>query len=150
MNTPSERLIPVLHTIEIGVAIGCKIYPGLKGKDIEYVYDAFHTFFKNELKGKDSPEPASTSKAKDEVIDIIFQQLEGAEEEGVFDELLDGSFAPGGKPVESVEELYVMAFRYLTKSARLWRKKDGERGYLKGPIRDLGEIQISPEDDFEA
>lgn len=146
MKTPSERLIPVLQTIETATAVIYKLYPMLVDKDVEYVYAAFHTFFKGEVQGKELSEPSSTSKIKEDLIDLIFQQLETAEEEGAFNELLDGSFAPAGRPVTVVEELYVMAFNYLTKSAALWRKNRGRKGYLTGPIQDLGEIVLSEEE----
>lgn len=147
MKTPSERLIPVLHTIEIATAITYKMNPTLVDKDAEYVYSSFHTYFKGEVQGKELPEPSSTSKLKEQLIDLIFQQLETAEEENKFDDLLDGSFAPAGKPVAMVEELYVMSFNYLAKSAAAWRKRRGRKGYLTGPILDLGEIQMTEEED---
>lgn len=147
MKTPSPRLIPVLHTIEIATAITYKMHPTLTDKEVEYVYAAFHKFFKGEVQGKELPEPSSTGKVKEQLIDLIFQQLEIAEEENKFDELLDGSFAPAGRPVATVEELYVMSFNYLTKSAAAWRKKRSRKGYLTGPIQDLGEVTMTEEED---
>jgi hypothetical protein len=141
-STPSERLIPVLHTIETATAITYSLYPALKDKDVEYIYTVFHTYFKGEVQGRELPEPDSSSKVKSGMIDLIFQLLEQGEESETFNDLIDGSYAPAGRPVSRVEELYVMAFNYLRKSVRLWRHKDGERGYLRGPIRDLGTVSI--------
>ncbi|PHI21319.1 hypothetical protein CEQ90_02660 [Lewinellaceae bacterium SD302] len=137
MTTPSEDLIPLLSTIEIATGVVDQEHRGLNDKDVEFVYEAFHTFFKGEVQGRNLPEPSSTGKVKEILIGAIFDSLEGAEDDGLFDNLLDGSFAPGGRPVETVEELYVIAFNYLKKSARMWRKNNGPRGYLNGPVRDL-------------
>lgn len=137
MKIPSEALISVLSTIELAIAVGDKNFRGLKDKDVEFVYDAFHTFFKGEVQGRELPEPSATSRGKDTLIELIFGGLEVAEEQSDFDHLINGDYKPAGKAIEQVEELYVIAFNYLKKSVRFWRKKDGPRGYLNGPIRDL-------------
>ncbi|MEM9526796.1 MAG: hypothetical protein AAGA31_09325 [Bacteroidota bacterium] len=145
MVRPSERLTPVLLQIETAVAVAYSLYPRLRDKDLEFVYDAFHTFFKGEVQDRNLPEPTSISPIRDETIGLIFQLLDQAEEEDQFAELLDGSFAPGGTPLKIVEELYVAAFSYLRKSVKFWRKNVGERGYLQGPITELGPVIIDEE-----
>ncbi|MEM7573860.1 MAG: hypothetical protein AAF433_13220 [Bacteroidota bacterium] len=143
MKQPSERLIPVLYTIEIAAAVIHKLHPSLADNDVKYVYEAFHKYFKGEVRNQELPEPSSTIKRRDNLISLIFQHLEQAELDGDFVNLLDGSFAPAGQPIVLIEEIYVLAFNYLRKSARFWQKKQGPKGYLNGPVKDLGEVELN-------
>lgn len=137
ISAPSERLIPVLSTIELAVADIYLAHRGLRDKDVEFIYQSFLTFFKGELSGQELAEPSSRDQVKQALIDLIFDYLEEAEDANVFADLLDGSYSPSGRPVSQVEELYISAFNYLKKSARFWRKREGERGYLRNPILEL-------------
>lgn len=95
------------------------------------MYQQYRNYFQALRQGKVVAEPDSTRKDRAALMDMIWECLVKWEAAGGPEDLLDGSFSPGGRPVTQVEELYVMGFNDLRKSCRLYRQQDGPRGYVK-------------------
>lgn len=91
-------------------------------------------------------EPDSTRQDRSELMDFIWECLIKWEETDGPEELLDGSFRPAGRPVTTVEELYVMAFNDLRKSCRLNRREGGPRGYVKAVQEFVAKVLASDPD----
>ena len=131
MTEPHPLLQPLLHGIEsVSMAVWDE-HPNLVDKDVEWVYTAYHDYFKTIRTGKDVPEPISTSRRREALLAGIWEMLLLREELGADNGLVDSDFAPGGSPLPNLESVYVMAFARLVKSVRFWRKTAGNRGYLR-------------------
>lgn len=128
---PAPQLMSLLFSIEQAVVAIARKRPRLVDKDAEAVFITYRKFFQDIRQGKDADDPYSTLRHKQELLDEIWEVLVYREQQGADAEHLDGSFASGNLPVTTVEELYILAFNELRKSARLWRKKNGPKGYLK-------------------
>lgn len=128
---PDERLYSLHLSIEYAVATTLQRHKHLQDKDIEWVYEQYRNYFQAVRQGKMVAEPDSTRQDRSELMDFIWECLIKWEETDGPEELLDGSFRPAGRPVTTVEELFVMAFNDLRKSCRINRKEGGPRGYVK-------------------
>lgn len=128
---PREPLYPVHFTIELAVTETAERYGQLVDKEVEFVYELYRKYFMALRQGKTPPEPSSTQKLRGILIDNIWDNLLDLEDNAsLVRSLTDGSFAPAGKPVTTMEEVYVMAFNDLRKSVRFWRKREGAKGYI--------------------
>lgn len=128
---PDQRLASLHLTIEYAVSRTLQRFKNLQDKDIEWVFEQYRNYFQALRQGKDVSEPDSTRRSRSELMDYLWECLIKWEEAGGPDDLLDGSFRPGGRPVTMVEELYVMGFNDLRKSCRMHRRANGPRGYVK-------------------
>lgn len=131
MGVPPEFLQPLLHSIE-GTSIKVhKEFPKLVDNDVEWVYDKLLTYYKNRISNAEEEEPLSSIERKQVLIDEILNILDVREEGKMDDGFINNpDFANGGHPIPSKEIFYTLAFKRLRNSVRLWRKKDGRKGYL--------------------
>ena len=134
-SPPPQELQPILHSIEEEVGILYDEHPQLADKDVEYVYQAFYDFFKVERTGREAPEPHSTSKLRERLIDNLFQRFLAIEAIGVPAPVVNSTFTYGGKPVPNVEAAYHICFNILRDSVAFWRREYGPRGYLNGVVQ---------------
>lgn len=128
---PPEFLQPLLHSIE-GTAIRVhKEFPKLVDNDVEWVYDRLLTYYKGRISNPDLEEPLSTVERKQVLLDEILNIID-IREEGEMDAhfINNPEYTNGGNPIPSVEIFYTLAFKRLRNSVRMWRKKDGRKGYL--------------------
>ncbi len=126
---PHEILTPVYYTIEAAVHTTRLDDPNLKEKEVADVYQLYGDYFKQVHQGKDPEPPGSTIARKERLCLAIWDKLLGLEELPVSKQLVDGSFAPGGHPVTSLEEIYTIAFKDLKQSVYKNRKMYGDGGY---------------------
>jgi len=127
-----EPFYPIHFAIELAVTETAEQYGQLVDKEIETVYELYRAYFLALRQGKNPPEPTSTQKLRGILIDNIWENLIDIEENGkLVRSLTDGSLAPGGRPITSMDEVFYIAFNHLRKSVRFWRKRDGAKGYIR-------------------
>jgi hypothetical protein len=131
MGTPPEFLQPLMHSIE-GTSIRVhKEFPKLVDNDVEWVYDKLLTYYKNRISNVEEEEPLSAIERKQVLIDEILNIIDVREEGKMDNDFINNpDFTNGGHPIPSMEIFYTLAFKRLRNSVRLWRKKDGRKGYL--------------------
>lgn len=130
MEEPDQYIQPLLHTIETTVKQYAGENPALNDKDIEFVYTAYQGYFKRSRGGKDVPEPSSTIKVRERLLDALWEAILAREELGADDELINSDYSLAGRTVPNLETLYAACFKRLEKSARRWRGRDGAKGYI--------------------
>jgi len=127
---PPEYLMGLLLHIEVVVLDTCKENPSLIDKDIEFVYQKLERYFKTLASGKIVDEPSSTFKNKEILIDAILDALDERDEENMDDFIIqDVNYLYDNKTIPSIDYLNMLAFKRLAKSVKMWRKKDGRKGY---------------------
>ncbi|MGB3548225.1 MAG: hypothetical protein WBA17_14720 [Saprospiraceae bacterium] len=126
---PHDILTPVYYTIEGAVHYAHVADPSLKEKEVAEVYQLYGDYFKQVHQGKDPEPPGSTIARKERLCAAIWENLLGLEESPISRQLIDGSFAPGGYPITSLEEIYTIAFKDLKQSLFKNRKMYGDGGY---------------------
>lgn len=131
MGMPPEFLQPLLHSIEGTTIRTHKEFPKLIDNDVEWVYDALLSFYKTRISNPDVEEPLSSIERRQVLIDEILNIIDLREEEKADEDFINNAnFTNGGNPIPSIEIFYTLAFKRLRNSVRLWRKKDGRKGYL--------------------
>ncbi|HMQ61077.1 MAG TPA: hypothetical protein PKE06_10445 [Flavilitoribacter sp.] len=141
MNMPPDYLQPLLYSIEKAVADTFKEQSRLSDKEVEMTYDQIRDYFHKLAQGKDLDDPHSTSPMRQTLIDAILDVIELREDAGADNRLiLSPDHQPDGRPIPSLEHLYVIGLNYLRHSVRLWRKKDGRTGYLRFIADQLSDI----------
>ena len=131
MTPPHPLLEPLLFSIESIVISTWKGNPRLQDKDVAWVYEQYKTYFRAVGGGSDVPEPTSTTTYRETLLMDLWEMLLLREELQADGELVENpAFAPAGRPLRQLEEVYIMAFNRLHKSVRFWRKTGGVRGYL--------------------
>lgn len=128
---PANQLYSLLFSIEQATVAIARKHTRLTDKEVEAVYLSYRDFFKAVRTGKDLDPPTSTIRIKDDLFNEIWEVLLMREENGYDAQFCDGSWHPGGIPVTSLEQLYILAFNEVRKSVRFWRKEDGRKNYLK-------------------
>lgn len=138
---PRETLYPVHFAIESAVTETAARYGQLIDKEVEFVYELYRKYFLALRQGKSPAEPTSTQRLREILIDNIWDNLLDLEDNiSLVSSLTDGSFAPAGRPVTTMEEIYVMAFNDLRKSVRFWRKRAGAKGYIHYIAEHVNEV----------
>lgn len=139
--SPRETLFPVHFVIELAVTETAEAYGQLIDKEVEFVYELYRKYFLALRQGKTPPEPSSTRNLRSILIDNIWDKLLDLEDNvSLVYSLTDGSFAPAGRPVTTMEEIYVMSFNDLKKSTRFWRKREGVKGYIRHIAEHVNEV----------
>lgn len=128
---PANQLFSLLFSIEQATVAIARKHTRLTDKEVEAVYLSYRDYFKAVRSGKNLEPPTSTISMKDDLFNEIWEVLLMREDNGHDEQFCNGSWSPGGTPVTSVEQLYIMAFNEVRKSVRLWRKEDGRKNYLK-------------------
>lgn len=128
---PAPQLMSLLFSIEQAVVAIARKRPRMTDKDAEAVFVSYRQFFQDIRQGKDVDDPYSTILYRQEMLNEIWEVLVYRERQRADAEHINGSFRTGPRPITSYEELYVMAFNELRKSARSWRKRGGKKAYLK-------------------
>ena len=128
MRIPPEPLQPLLHSIESTISETYKTYPRLIDKDVEAALERLEKYFHAIHLGKEVDEPEVGSKMKQAIMDNILEIIDAREEVHADDFLLNDPDIFGG--VHSLDRLYTKCLKFLVKSIRFWRKKDGRTGYL--------------------
>lgn len=129
---PHSILEPLLYTIETVTIDIWKAHPRLTDKDVEWVYGQYRDYFRKLAQGSEPPEPSSTAVHREALLNALWEGLLLREDLGADEDLIDNpDFAPAGRPMGSLEQVYVMAFGRLLKSVTFWRKTIGKRGYLE-------------------
>jgi hypothetical protein len=128
---PPEYLIALMQNIESAVVNFHEEFPKLMDKDVEFVYNKFITYYTAKNAGKDIEEPEVTSQTKQDLIDEILNFIDLREKlKGDIQYIDNQDYTSGGKVIPSLAGLYVMAFKRLAQSAKNWRKRNGQKGYL--------------------
>lgn len=131
-HNPPEEIHPILFRIEAATVDTRRKYDRLSDDDVEFVYQKLYDYYSKSAKGSDPKEPSSTVRRKDELITRIFNILESRYEEGLDEHLVNSQrFQPSGFPFRNEDAVYALALKHLIRSVRLWRKKDGKKGYLR-------------------
>ena len=94
------------------------------------MYAAYREYFRKSRGDEDAQEPSSTVKLREGLLDAVWEAILIREDIGADDALVNGTYAPGGRPVTNLETLYAFAFKRLIKSSRRWRGRDGAKGYI--------------------
>jgi hypothetical protein len=128
---PASELTSLLFSIEQATVAIARKHTQLTDKKVETVYLSYRDYFKAMRSGKDLEPPSSTIRMKGDLFNEIWEVLLMREENGYDKQFCNGSWSPGGTPVTSVEQLYIMAFNEVRKSVRRWSKEDGHKNYLK-------------------
>ena len=122
----------MVNAIERSVGLVAYDLPQLLDKDVIWVYSAYLDYFKAVDSGSDRPESTATAQHRDLLLEYIWEALLKREELQLDDPLVGGvAIEPTGQPVASLEQLYVLAFRWLRTSARNAREKGNPRAYLQ-------------------
>ncbi len=133
MAKPSEFLYPILIDIEGTVVDLKEEYTFLQDKDIEWCYTQLKDFFrkKSANTASETPEPESTSDARQDLLDEILNILDVRLEGGFDNHLLNTpAYTNGAKLSSNINQVYVVCFNNLIKSVRLWRKSKDKPSYL--------------------
>ena len=139
-QAPPNYLMGLLMDIEGTLINIYKEFPLLTDKDVEWCYDQLREYFKKSAKTSHVEEPLSQSERKQALIDEVLNLLDQREETGADDVVINNpAIHPTGEPIPSLAMLYVMAFKYLRRSVRFWRKEAGARGYLEYIKQMIGE-----------
>ena len=94
-------------------------------------YNKLITYYTAKSAGKDVSEPEVTSQLKQDLIDEILNFIDLREQlKGDIQYIDNEDYTSGGKIIPSLASLYVMAFKRLSQSAKNWRKRNGQKGYL--------------------
>jgi hypothetical protein len=120
-NMPANQLYSLLFSIEQATVAIARKHTRLTDKEVEAVYLSYRDYFKAVRSGKDLEPPTSTISMKDDLFNEIWEVLLMREDNGYDEQFCDGSWSPGGTPITSVEQLYIMAFNEVRKSVRFWR-----------------------------
>ncbi|MGB0863394.1 MAG: hypothetical protein ACPGXZ_10770 [Saprospiraceae bacterium] len=130
MNPPPEFITSLLHSIESVVVELYKEFPTLTDKDVEMVFDKLGNYYKAVKLNKKPAEPSSNRERIFALIEEILNILDLRQEAGLDASVLEDEYICRDYNIGSLEDIYMKAFKILTKSARFWRKKDGKQGYL--------------------
>lgn len=129
---PPDFLLPCLHSIEQAVLATSKVYPQLRDKEVETIYEQFKNFYDQLARDKEMYEPSSNITYRQALIDAILQALDVREELEADEHYINNpNIRYGGLIIPYLEALYALCFGYLSRSARFWRKLNGPKGYLK-------------------
>jgi ribosomal protein L18 len=100
-------------------------------KDVAFIYTKFITYYAAKNAGKKVAEPEVTSQLKQDLIDDILNIIDLREEMRADIQYIDNqNYTSGGRVFSSLASLYAMAFKRLEQSAKTWRKRNGQKGYL--------------------
>lgn len=131
MTQPPDYFLPFLYSVETTVLELWKEFRSLNDKDVEYAYEKLKDYYKQISQGKSPEEPETSSERRQALIDELLNVIEEREETGEDAPFInDPKYAPAGIPISSLAAFYTMCFSRLLKSAQLWRKEAGPRGYL--------------------
>lgn len=130
MNPPPPFMTSLLHSIETVVVQLYEEFPSLIDKDIEMVYEKLGDYYKAVKLNKKPVEPTSNKERTFALIEEILNILDLREEAGVDSAILEDEYTCQDYNIGCLEDIYMKAFKTLTKSARFWRKKNGKQGYL--------------------
>ena len=130
-GNPPQQIHPILFRIEAATVDLSKRETRLVDDDVEFVYQKLYDYYNKSAKGSDPKEPSSTIARKDELITRIFNILEARYEEGLDEHLVNNAqFQPSGFPFRNEDAIYALALKYLLRSVKRWRKRDGKKGYV--------------------
>jgi hypothetical protein len=88
-------------------------------------------YFTAKSAGKAVTEPTVTSQLKQDLIDDILNIIDLREAiKGDIQYIDSEDYTSGGRVISSLASLYAMAFKRLGQSAKNWRKRNGQKGYL--------------------
>lgn len=128
---PPEYLMALMQSIESGIVNFHKEFPKLMDKDVAFIYTKFITYYAAKSAGKKVAEPEVTSQLKQDLIDDILNIIDLREEMRADIQYIDNqNYTSGGRVFSSLASLYAMAFKRLEQSAKTWRKRNGQKGYL--------------------
>jgi hypothetical protein len=128
---PPEYLMALMQSIENAVVNFHKEFPKLMDKDVEFVYNKLNIYFTAKSAGKAVTEPTVTSQLKQDLIDDILNIIDLREAiKGDIQYVDNEDYTSGGRVISSLASLYAMAFKRLGQSAKNWRKRNGQKGYL--------------------
>jgi len=129
---PPEYLQPWLHSIETIVLIIHDEFPKLGGAEIEWAYEKLLKYYQTVGKGKIIEEPISNSEMKQALVDEILNVIDLREKiKGDEHFINNPEYLHGTKPIPNLPTLYAIGFKRLLKSAKLWRKENGRKGYIR-------------------
>ncbi len=132
MNMPPEYLEPLLKDIETTVLELYNEFPRLADKDIESVYDKLLKYFKLCSRGLEVEEPFVPSERAQALLEEILNTIDNREEEDLDTHIVNNpDMRLGEHTIPSLNHLYIIALKRLHKSARMWRKEHGVRGYIQ-------------------
>jgi len=128
---PPYYLQGLLYTIESVILKMHDEFPKLHGAEIEWTYEQLLKYYKSVASKKEVEEPESTIERKQALVDEILNSIDVREEAGLKASFINNpEVFHGTAPIPSLANLYILAFKTLLKSAKLWRKKDGRKGYI--------------------
>ena len=131
MNLPPAYLEPLLYSLESITLDVWEDFPSLTDKDVEYAYEKLRDYYKQLASGKEVNEPLTPSERRQALIDELLNMIEFREESDADLDLINNpDITLGAKMIPSLPILYAICFKRLQKSARLWRKEGGPKGYL--------------------
>jgi hypothetical protein len=130
MNPPPPFITSLLHSIETVTVQLYKEFPNIIDKEVEMVFEKLGNYYKAVKLNKKPAEPTSNKERTFALIEEILNILDLREEAGADSAVLEDKNLCKDYNIGCLEDIYMKAFKTLTKSARFWRKKNGKQGYL--------------------